>query len=300
MNINWHDIYLFLIVAESGSLSQAARRLDTSQSTLSRRIEALEADLGLSLFKRHSRGLDLTHEGMRLVEQARQMMHSAANIERLANGEQMKPEGVVRISLPEGLCNELIVPTLGEFQQRYPKLQIVLGVTARASDLMRGEADLALRLYRPIEPDLMVRKLGEMSLGLYASREYLQRHPAPASLADLARHDIIGYGDQLSGLEENQWLLQHCSEERVVLRSDSTSCRLRAACSGVGISIQPIMIAQHQPALVSLLQGTEMPGHEIWLTYHRDLARSYPMRLVANWLAEVIIAQSEQKKVTHA
>lgn len=288
MNIDWQDINYFLTVAECGSLSEAARTLTLSQPTLSRRIESLETGLGLRLFKRHSKGLDLTHEGTLLLEQARQMMVSAKNIERLAGGEVMQPEGTVRVSVPEGLCNDVILPALGEFRQRYPALRLLLAVTPRSANLIRGEADMAVRLYRPKEPDLIVRKLGDMTMGLYASSEYLTRHAKPQGVADLSAHEGIGYGDELENLAENLWLLAHCPPSRVGLRSDSTSCRLQATLNGLGISIQPVMIATQHPGLVRLLQDVAIPGHEIWLTYHKDLARSYRTRIVAEMLSEAV------------
>jgi DNA-binding transcriptional LysR family regulator len=225
---------------------------------------------------------------MLLVEQARQMMLNAANIERLAGGEGLEPEGVVCLSLPEGLCNEIIVPALGGFQQRYPKLRLILAVSTRAADLIRGEADVALRLYRPKEPGLVVRKLGMMKMGLYASRSYLQRSPPLVTTDDIAHHPCIGYGDELQHLDENQWLLSQCSPERLLLCSDSTSCRLKATLSGLGLSVQPDMIAARHNDLVPLLEHVPIPGHEIWLTYHQDLVRSYRTRLLVDMLVELL------------
>lgn len=288
MNINWQDIYHFLMVAECGTLSEAARRLGTSQPTLSRRIEALEASLGCNLFKRHARGLQLTPEGETMVEEARQMMQRAANIERLARGKLSAMEGEVRLALPEGLCNEIVAPALEPFLARYPQLRLLVGVSPQAADLLHGEADIALRLYRPHQPDLVVRKLGEMTMGLYASRRYLDVHAAPCTPSDLQGHKVIAYGEGLRHLAENQWLLSHATEKQSVLSSDSTSCRLQATRHGLGISIQPTMIAAHYPELVALFEGSDIPGHEIWLTYHKDLARSERIRLVVKLLVEAV------------
>ena len=288
MNIDWQDVRYFLAIADAGSLSAAAARLSSSQPTLSRRLDALEAVLGFRLFKRHSRGLDLTQEGTLLLEQARQMMLSAVNIERLANGEAMQPEGTIRLALPEGICNEVVVPALGDFQRDFPRLRLNIAVSPRPANLIQGEADIAVRLFRPEEPDLVVKRLGGMALGLYASEQYLEGHRVPNSEAELRHHACIGYGDGLDQLTENRWLLERCTREHMMLRSDSTSCRLKATLSGLGISIQPDIVAAQHSELVALLPDARIPRHEIWLTYHKDLARSYRTRVVADMLGSIL------------
>ena len=298
MNIDWQAIQYFLAVAEAGSLSAAARQLDASQPTVGRRIDALESTLGFRLFRRHSRGLQLTQEGTLLLEQARQMLHSAVNIQQLAAGEIQQPSGLVRLSLPEGICHELLIPALPRFRARYPSLRLVLDVSFRSADLTHGEADVALRLFRPKEPDLVVRRLGTMTMGVYAGADYLKTCARPTEPQQLADHPCISYGDSLNQLPENQWLLRHCRAENLLLQSDSTACRLRATEHNLGVSIQPALLADSRPALVRLLEETDIPGHEIWLTYHRDLLHSARTRAVVEFLIELFAASSEGKART--
>lgn len=295
MNIDWQAIQYFLAVAEAGSLSAAARRLGASQPTLGRRIDALESTLGFKLFRRHARGLQLTQEGALLLEQARQMLHSASNIEQLARGEIQQPSGMVRLSLPEGICHEILIPALPLFREHYPSIRLVLNVSFRSADLTHGEADVAIRLFRPKEPDLVVRKLGTMSMGLYAGADYLRTHATPGEPAQLGEHDGIAYGDNLNQLPENQWLLRHCRAENLVLQSDNTLCRLSATERNLGISIQPTLIADSKPTLVRLLEEVDIPGHEMWLTYHKDLLHSARTRAVVEFLLEQFNQLTEER-----
>jgi len=284
LNIDWQAIQYFLAVAEGGSLSAAARQLGSSQPTVGRRIDTLESTLGFRLFKRHPRGLELTQEGTMLLEQARQMMHSVRNIGQLAAGEIEQPSGTVRLALPEGLCHEVLIPALDRFQAHYPAIRLILNVSFRAADLTRGEADVAIRLFRPKEPDLVVRRLGIMTMGVYAGSDYLRRRGTPARPAQLAGHACIGYGDNLEQLPENRWLIEHCGAENLLIQSDSTAGRLHATKSNLGISIQPTLIAERYPKLVRLFEGTTLSGHEMWLTYHRDLLHSARTRTVIDFL----------------
>lgn len=282
---NWNDLRFFLAAAEAGSLSAAARLLGSNQPTVGRHIGALENDLGVKLFQRHPNGLVLSQEGAAVLEQVQLMQNGVQGIRRLIEGDYAELRGSVRMALPEGLCNALVVPRLVDFQRRYPDLALILNVSASSANLTRGEADVALRLYRPDEDDLVVRGLGSMEMGLYASREYLARQGTPDETGELADHRLIGYGDALERMPEQQWLLQHAPRERpFTLRSDSTSARLRATACGLGLSIQPCLIAETDPALVRVLPGACIPSHEIWLAFHRDLRHVLRVRVVVDFV----------------
>lgn len=283
-NINWDDFRYFLAAAESGSLSAAAKRLRSNQPTIGRHIDALEAALGLKLFQRHKKGLTLTQEGAWVLEQSELMQSGVHNIQRMVEGDYQQLRGSVRLALPEGLCNEILIPRLDDFYRRYPNLRLILNVSSRTANLTRGEADIAIRLFRPKETDLVTRQLTDMAMGLYAGHKYLQTHEPPVTLSDLIRHRIIGYGDELAGLPENQWLLDHVPKDDWVLQSDSTSSRLRATVCGLGISIQPCLFANANPALIQLLDHVSLPAHKVWITYHRDLRHILRIRVTVEFL----------------
>lgn len=287
-NLNWDDLRYFLAAAETGSLSAAAKRLHSNQPTVGRHIDALESALGLKLFQRHKKGLTLTHECAWVLEQA-QLMHSGVqSIQRLVEGDLQQLRGSVRLALPEGLCNEVIIPKLDAFYRQYPNLRLILNVSSRAADLTRGEADIAVRLFRPKDADLVARPLAPMAMGLYASRAYLQTHGLPENESDLWHHRIIGYGDELAGLPENVWLLDRANPAYRVLQSDSTSSRLRAAVCGLGVSVQPCALADAHPDLVRVLPQALLPDHEVWITYHRDLRHILRVRVTADFLVALL------------
>lgn len=286
--LDWDYLRFFLAVSETGSLSAAARRLGSNQPTVGRHIDALESALGIKLFQRHKQGLVLTHEGASILEQARRMRDDTVSIRRIADGDRRAPSGSVRLALPEGLCNEVLIPALEPFYRRYPGIQLILKVSPRAVDIKRGEADIAIRLFRPREPDLVARQLAPMHMGLYASRVYLAERGRPASVAKLREHRVISYGEDLAELEENRWLVSHSLPENVVLRSDSTASRLRATESGLGVSIQPCLIADRNPKLVRLLRNQPPPKHTIWVTYHKDLRHTARTRAVVDFVSALL------------
>lgn len=287
-NVNWDDLRYFLAAAESGSLSAAAKRLHSNQPTVGRHIDALEAALGVRLFQRHKKGLTLTHECAWVLEQAQLMQSGVQSIQRMVEGDFEQLRGSVRLALPEGLCNEVLIPQLDAFYRQYPNLRLMLNVSSRTANLTRGEAEIAVRLFRPKDADLVARQLTRMEMGLYASQEYLQTHDRPENESDLLRHRIISYGDELAGLPENSWLLDHAAPDNRILQSDSTSSRLRATLSGLGISIQPCILADANPSLIRILEHAPLPGHEVWITYHRDLRHILRVRVTVDFLISLL------------
>lgn len=270
-NINWDDVRFFLAAAELGSLSAAARQLNSNQPTVGRHINNLEATLGVRLFQRHKKGLTITQEGMWVLEQSQLMCSGVQNIQRLVDGGYQQLHGHVRLAMPEGLANAVVIPHLEQFYQRYPNLRLILNASSQVANLTRGEADIALRLFRPEEGDLVARQLASMKLGLYASPHYLEQNGCPRDIAELANHKIIAYGNELSALPESQWLLNNTQAEHCLFQSNSTMSRLAATVAGLGISVQPCLVAEHEPDLVRVLPDVPVSSHTIWLVYHQDL-----------------------------
>lgn len=286
-DFSWDDLRYFLAVAEHGSLSAAAKQLESNQPTVGRRITALETALGTRLFQRTRAGLTLTHEGTELLEHAQSVRLGVGNISRLASGQHTRPQGSVRVALPEGLCHDLVIPSLRDFYRQYPLIRLILQVSSRTANLTRGEADVALRLFRPKEANLVVRQLSVMHLALAASSEYLKRQGVPRTEKELKEHFVIAYGDELAGLQENQWLLERTSPEHVLLQSDSTTTRLVATEAGLGISIQPRWTVQRRRTLRAILDQCTLPTHPIWLVYHHDLKDIHRVRVVIDFLGSL-------------
>jgi DNA-binding transcriptional LysR family regulator len=284
-NLDWDDLRYFLAAARSGSLSAASRELGSNQPTVGRRIAALEQVLGFRLFQRHPHGLTLTEDGQRILEAATAMDDLAAGLARVMPQEG-ELGGTVRVAAPEGLAVALITPALAGFARAHPALDLVVQPAVTSADLVRGEADVAIRLYRPEVADLVIRRLRVMEFGLYAAEEYLSRYGVPRKLEELRAHRFISYGPQLQGQEDNIWLLSMVPDARMVFRSDSTLTRLAAAEAGFGIAVLPHMVAGDR--LQRVLPGVTAPAREIWLVVHRDLKDIPRVRAVMEFLSEVI------------
>ncbi len=284
INLNWNGLRFFIAAAENGSLTAAATVLGSNQPTVGRHIDALEVELGVKLFQRSVKGLTLTEEGARLLGHCQDIQSAVTRIETTISGKEVI-SGTVRIALPEGLCLEVLTPLLPQFYLKYPDIKLNLNISSNTANMTRGEADIAVRLFRPREASLVIRHLGEMSMGLYASHTYLDTFGYPSQAGELAQHRVIAYGDQLATLPENQWLIEHSSPTSPVLSSDSTNARLKATIAGVGISIQPHMFARTNPQLAPLLHDLSLPGHEMFLVCHKDLRRIARIRAVVNFIA---------------
>ncbi len=282
--LNWDGLRFFIAAAEGGSLTAAATVLGSNQPTVGRYINSLESQLGVKLFQRSVNGLTMTEEAVYLLEHCRKMQSEVVKIERTLSGEKTV-SGTVRVALPEGLCHEVLAPTLPRFHSEYPDIRLILNVSANAANLMRGEADIAIRLFRPVESNLVVRQLGFMHMGLYASHAYIENFGKPLMLSELMRHRVITYGDKLTTLPENEWLLEHSSQELQVLGCDSTSTRLKATLAGTGISIQPCIFQRMNPQLKGVLDEITLPGHEMWMVYHSDLREITRIRAVVDFIA---------------
>jgi len=288
MNImDWDDIRYFLAAARSGSLAAASRQLGGHQPTVGRRIDNLEKRLGVRLFQRHAQGLTLTEEGHRIIQAAEAMGAAAATLQRASIFEGSEIQGSVRIAAPSGLAVHLIAPNLPRLNERFPELDVVLQPSTSSADLTHGEADVAIRLYRPTAGELVVRHAGNMGLGLYAAKAYLQQHGTPENTADLQLHFFIGYGEQLRHLEESCWLEALAGDARFVLRSDDTHTRLAAADAALGLAVLPHILAQRSSQLQRVLETEEVPSKPLWLVVHRDLRHLARVRAVLDWLAEL-------------
>jgi DNA-binding transcriptional LysR family regulator len=285
-SINWDGFRYFVAAAEAGSLSAAANALSSNQSTVGRNIDALEAALAVKLFQRSVKGLRLTEEGQAVFEQAQTMQCTVLKIQRMVQGGEATARGTVRLSLPEGLGLEVLIPMLDDFYQQYPEVKLVFNVSATTANLTQGEADVAVRLFRPEESDLVVKCLGEMRLGLYAAKSYEKKYGLPKQLRDVRKHRVVTYGEHLSILPENQWLLDHSEETKRILCSDSTATRFRAAVSGVGISVQPEVLAKTSAELIRLFRSVRLPAHKVWLVYHQDVRHISRIRAVVDFISD--------------
>jgi DNA-binding transcriptional LysR family regulator len=285
--IDWQLVRGFLAVAEAGSVSAAAVQLKMTQPTLSRGLRSLEETLGYPLFVRHARGVRLTPEGEALLEAARHVEAAMKGFERTARAT-VEAAGTLRIAATEHLGIEVLAPRLAALRERHPRLAIELVLDNQPSDLTQGEADLAVRLYKPTQPELVARRVGAIPLGLFASRDYLARRGAPTSLEEALEHDLIGF-DPRGALSEGFARFEpRLTATTFTLRTDSLAAQLAACRAGCGLSAQQLAIAKRYPELVRVLPELPLPPLDLWLVAHEDMRRSQAVQLGFTWLDEVL------------
>ncbi len=284
--LEWDGLRDFVAVAEAGSLSAGAKRLKVSQPTVSRRIAALEAHLKTRLFDRVPRGLELTEAGEELLQRVRRMEVEAHAIERFALGTDAMPEGAVRISVIE-LFAEWLAEEFAAFAESHPKIRIELIVDNASANLIRREADIAVRMFRPDQPDLVARKVGEHGLGFFASPAYLAKHGTPRRFRDLREHDIVGFDEAAIVSSSAKAVERLAPRERYVFRSNGLMVHVAAMKAGIGVGGTSAFLAGREGGLVRVLAEKANIMQEIWLVTHVDLRRSARIRATMDFLASV-------------
>lgn len=276
--MHWNHIETFVRVAEAGSLSAAAKALDQSQPTLSRQVRSLEASLGVQLFVRHARGLELTERGLELLEQAKMLDHGVRVFMRRASGLRQEPTGAVRISAAEPIAVFALPPALAELRRTYSKIALELVVDNSAANLSRREADIAVRMFRPTQLDLVAKRIGSVELGLYASRDYLAHHGEPAHFAEIEGHTLIGF--DRDDLWEETLRRFRLRPDHFALRTDSILAQIQFTREGVGIGALHVPLAARHAELVRVLPQLAISPLELWLVVHGDVRANPAVRAV--------------------
>lgn len=291
--LDWDDLRYFLALSRRGTLARASRELRINATTVGRRLGSLEERLGARLFDRTPDGYLLTQAGRDLLPFAERMEEEAFALERSVVGADERVAGSVVISVTEMIGTRFIAPHLPRLAARYPALTLELSCTPRIVNLARREADIALRLARPREPDLVVRQLSSVHLSLYATEEYLQRRGVPPDPeTDLSGHDVLLFASKPAFSIENDWFEARLGSARVVLRSDSVSAIFSAALGGLGVALLPRSVAGPEPRLLRLETRSEPEPRRIWQAVHRELARSVRIRAVVDFLGELLIDEA--------
>ena len=284
---DWNDLRLVLNVARSGTLRGAAEALGIDHSTAYRRLQAIESELGLSLFERDSGHYRPTESGERVALAAERIEAEALALERDITGRDARLSGRLRLTASETLAYRVLPRLLAEFHRRHPGIRVELIIDNRQLDLARREADVALRATRPSEPTLFGRKIAEMEWTIYGSGDYLGSRGTPASLADCAGHDFIGW-DQGADTAAARWLAERVPEEAIVFRSSSLINQLGAAAAGMGLAVLPCYLADAEPAVHRVLPPIAPLTRELWLISHQDLRQTARIRAFFEFIAEAI------------
>lgn len=276
---DWDDLRIFIALTRAGSLSEAARRLGVEHTTVARRIEALERDLGLRLFDRLPRAWRPTPDGERLALRAEAVEDAVLAVARAADAADAASTIRLRLSAPPVLASAFVAPRLAPLLRAHPDIRLdLIGETAAAS-LTRRDADLALRLSRPIEGDLVTRRIGVMRFGLYAAPE------AVAGRTE-AEWNWCGYDESLAHVPQMLWLARRNAGRPFAFRANDLASLHAAAASGVGLAALPHFLAAGDTRLVCLEEAPEA-AREVWLVLHPDLRHTPRVRIVVDHLIAV-------------
>jgi DNA-binding transcriptional LysR family regulator len=262
----------FLAVARGGSTLAASKALGVNQTTVARRIESLEADLGFKLFERGQTGSRLTEAGERLIPEAEMVERAAIRFSNEAEGQKRGASGALRLTTNEVVANTLVIPALVEFRQVHPELQVDLVITDRSLDLENGEADLAIRTTRALEvSDLVARKIADHDMALYCSRDYASRRGVPRSPDELKDHDLIDVNMDLGDMPAATWMMRHSGGRPPVTRSSSMSGVIHAVKAGLGIGVVPCTIADPDRDLIRCSEVLDEGRFTSFIVTRREL-----------------------------
>jgi DNA-binding transcriptional LysR family regulator len=284
-DIDWSLLNTFLAVLDKGSLIEAMQSTGLSQPTLGRHIDQLEAQLGVSLFERAGRGLHPTQAARTIEPMVRQMQTSADELMMRLKNAASQYEGTVRISCTRDVAAYCLPKLLPEIQAAQPQIQIELIASAEQSNLLRREADIALRLVRPTQTGLITKKLGDLPFGVFAHSRYLALHGTPQVPSDLLNHTLIGFDsfdNIIQGFAKQGFVV---TPSQFALRTDDTVTYWEALRSGFGIGFLAAHIAAQDAQVLRVLPQMMLPALPVWLTTHREVRGNANIRWVYDFLA---------------
>ena len=287
-SFDWALVRSFLAVLDAGSLMGAARKLGAQQPTLSRHVAELERQLGAPLFERTGRGVTPTALALAIADGARQMQGGAEALARSLAGTRDATSGTVRITTSQVAASHLLPPVLAALHQAEPGIQIELVASNALSNLLRREADIAVRMVRPQQGSLVARKLADLPIGVAAHTTYLERAGTPRKPQDLLQHTLIGY-DRDDTIERGFAALGLAlPHEAFALRTDDQVAYGRLIAAGAGIGFVALYNTAHWPGVQRLLPMLQIPPLPCWLAVHREIRGNKVVRRVYDFLAEAI------------
>jgi DNA-binding transcriptional LysR family regulator len=297
--IDWDRVRVFHAVAQAGSFTRAAERLGLSQSAISRQIGGLEEDLGTPLFHRHARGLVLTEQGEILLTTANEVAKRMAAVENALGESRDSPAGHLRVNATVGIGTVWLVARLPDFLDRYPDIRVSLVISDGDVDLSMRQADVAIRVARPTQPDLIQRRLMTVHTHIYAAPAYLERHGTPHAAEDLDRHRLIAYGDDsVVPVASLNWVLTAGYEEdearplrQASLKVNNVFGMLRAAESGLGLASLPDYLGSSSAKLRRVLDHLEGPSFTAYFVYPEELKTSKRVSVFRDFLLQKVAEQ---------
>jgi DNA-binding transcriptional LysR family regulator len=295
---DWNSLRSFLAIARTGRLTAAAARLRVDHMTLSRRIAALEHALKAKLFDRSPSGYTLSEAGRRLLPIAEQMEGLAVGVQETVGGTAETVEGSIRIGSPEGFGSYFLAPRIGRLTERHPRLNVQLIAGSAVFSLAKRDADIAVAVSRPPAGRLIVSKLIDYDLALYAAPAYLAAHERIGAPEDLKRHRFVSYIGDLLNFPELDFLKDVAPEGSTALESSNLVAQLKATLAGAGLCVLPAFLAGEEAGLVRVLPGEVRLTRSLWLIVHEDLKGLARIKAALRFIREEVEAAEPIFKLT--
>ena len=288
VNFDWNQVKAFLATAEEGSLSAAARALGLTQPTLSRQVAELEDDLGVTLFERGHRTMKLTESGHALLEHVRAMGEAATRVSLAATGRSELIDGHVSLTMTDGFAMQHLPAIVERIRDKAPGIELEIIPSNDSLDLIRREADIAIRHARPEHGDLITKRIGGTTAHFYAARQYLDRMGRPETPSDLVNYEFIGFESPTRLLELFNGIGIAVTRDHFKVYSASGIAILALIEHGLGVGVAPKDIAETRPVLEEVLPSLPPFDVPVWLVTHRELHTSRRIRLVFDTIAEYV------------
>ncbi|WP_321393257.1 LysR family transcriptional regulator [Emcibacter sp.] len=290
--MDWNALKIFKVIAECGSLSAASRRLNVSQPTLSRKLVSLEESLDSQLFQRLPKGLVLTEAGEKIISLVMEMEEKALSVEKAVTGQNKRLEGTVRLTTTEYIGTYWIPEVMNEFRGQFPGISVDLNIDMAPRDLLRREADIAVRLGYPRQPDLIARKLGILPNYMAASPAYIEKYGKPERLADIKDHYGIGLEEALMHHPDVWKIFKLFEPINLAFTSNSMLANYEAVSRGLGIGFFSGLAAEKYPDLVQLeLEDVDPLILDVWLVTHADIQHNARIRALYDFLGDRMAAK---------
>ncbi|MCF4099424.1 LysR family transcriptional regulator [Maritalea mediterranea] len=286
---DWFLWRSFLAVMDEGSLSAAARKLGASQPTIGRHIEELETSLNVVLFDRTGRGLNPTALAHQMLNSVRSAKSALAEAQLLASGSTQMLDGTVRITASQILFHHILPGILKKARETYPTIQLELVPSDSAENLLLREADIAIRMFRPSQLDVVAKKVGAVPLGACAHQSYLDRHGAPKTISDLYEHELLGLDRQEDIIKVARSIGFELRREHFAIRTDSQTVIWEMVKAGLGISFAQLSLIDATQGMVRLVPELQIPPMEMWVAAHKEVHRARRIRVIYDLLAKELI-----------
>ncbi|HHS82864.1 MAG TPA: LysR family transcriptional regulator [Devosia sp.] len=286
--IDWSLWRSFAAVVRHGSLSGAARKLDLSQPTLGRHIQSLETRLDTTLFTRTRKGLEPTPRAMRLFEQVDKAHRSLNEAAIQAQGANSQMRGTVRMTASTVTCHYVLPSILKTLRREHPAIQLELVASDSTENLLMREADIAIRMFRPTQLELITRKIGESPITCCAHKDYLDTRGTPETINDIFSHDLVGFDKSDLLISSARALGFALKREDFVIRTDSQTAIWEMIRTGLGIGFAQTMLVQQTPGMRAIIPQLRIPPLEIWLTTHKELFTNRRIRAIYDRLADLL------------